>query len=403
MSNRSAVDTIAGYFYQFDHTILSLLKLADDGATVAVECIEDVDIDEADELTAVQCKYYAKTDYNHSVIKPAIMPMLTHFAGLRARGASAVKYRLWGHFGGGQQKLALPIDTDFLITHFLSYTKCKAARRHDTDLGLDDAALAQFLGLLVIDINASSSEDQFAEIIKLLQKQFNCSAFQAEYFYYNNALAVIRGLSTAADAANRTISRGDFLKRIDTSKVLFGEWFIARKGRSAYHRQLRREWFTELNVSPHERFFLIEIDPASYRRAELADLLSFISKKYSKLRRHETHPFCPYAYIHGVREGELRDLKADLRRGGFGFIDGHDYKGAEFDVESIQRQANHTNGIQLKFLNTLDDLATAIGAITRIRRIFEFHLREPYCELEHPSVGHTRIRIEQLADIKQII
>lgn len=403
MPNRSAVDTIAGYFYQFDHSILSLLKLADDDATVAIECIEDVDIGEADEVTAVQCKYYAKTEYNHSVIKPAIMPMLTHFAGLKANGGSLVRYRLWGHFGGGQQKLTQPIDTAFLVSNFLSYTKDKVARRHDTDLGLDDAALTEFLGLLLIDINASGFQDQFAEVIALLRKQFGCSAFQAEYFFYNNALAVIRSLSTAAYAADRTISRRDFLNRIDTSTVLFGEWFIALKGKRAYHAELRKEWFAEFNVSPHERFFLIEVEPSSYRRDELVDLLFSISKKYSKIRRQETHPFCPYVYIHGVDEGELRDLKADLSRGGFVFIDGHDFKGAELDVGSIQRQANHTNGIQLKFLNTLGDLAAAIVAITRIRRIYQFHLREPYCDLEHPSVGHIRIRIEQLADIKQII
>jgi hypothetical protein len=99
MSNRSAVDTIAGYFYQFDHSILSLIKLAEDDATVAIECIEDVDIGEADEVTAVQCKYYAKTEYNHSVIKPAIMPMVTHFAALKANGGNTVRYRLWGIIG----------------------------------------------------------------------------------------------------------------------------------------------------------------------------------------------------------------------------------------------------------------------------------------------------------------
>jgi len=403
MSTRSAVDTIAGYFYQFDHSILSLLQLADDDATVAIECIEDVDIDEADEVTAVQCKYYAKTEYNHSVIKPAIMPMLTHFSGLKASGGSLVRYRLWGHFGGGQQKLTQPIDIPFLVSNFLSYTKDKVAHRHDTDLGLDDAELAEFLGLLVIDINASSFEDQFTQIVALLRKQFSCSEFQAEYFFYNNALAVIRSLSTAADAAARTISRQDFLKRIDTSKVLFGEWFIALKGKKAYHAELRKEWFAEFNVSPHERFFLIEVEPASYSRAELADLLLFISKKYSKIRRQEPHPFCPYVYIHGVDEEQLRDLKADLRRGDFVFIDGYDFKGAEFDVSSIQRPANHANGIQLKFVNTLEELAAAIGVISKIRRIYEFYLTEPYCDLEHPSVGHTRIRIEQLTDIKQII
>lgn len=71
MNDRSAVDTIAGYFYQFDHSILSLMTLVDELDTVALECIEDIDVYTATDTTAIQCKFYAQTEYNHSVIKPA--------------------------------------------------------------------------------------------------------------------------------------------------------------------------------------------------------------------------------------------------------------------------------------------------------------------------------------------
>ena len=77
MSDRSAVDTIRGYFYQFDYSILSLLQLAEPDGSIAVECIEDVDIRTVTEDRAVQCKYYAGTEYNHSVIKLAVMAMLS--------------------------------------------------------------------------------------------------------------------------------------------------------------------------------------------------------------------------------------------------------------------------------------------------------------------------------------
>ncbi|QDV66877.1 hypothetical protein Poly24_05660 [Rosistilla carotiformis] len=79
MTDRSAVDTIRGYFYQFDLSILSVLQLTSPDDSVEIECTEDIDIRTATEVTATQCKYYAKTEYNHSEIKDAVKHMVSHF------------------------------------------------------------------------------------------------------------------------------------------------------------------------------------------------------------------------------------------------------------------------------------------------------------------------------------
>lgn len=56
-NDRTAIDTITGYYYQFDYYILQLLNCSGNDE-VCIEAIEDVDIRIADETTAVQCKYY---------------------------------------------------------------------------------------------------------------------------------------------------------------------------------------------------------------------------------------------------------------------------------------------------------------------------------------------------------
>lgn len=53
MTDRSAVNTIRGYFFQFDYSILKVLQLSNLDDSIAVECIEDVDIHTATEVTAV--------------------------------------------------------------------------------------------------------------------------------------------------------------------------------------------------------------------------------------------------------------------------------------------------------------------------------------------------------------
>ena len=45
MSKRSAEDTIKGYFYQFDYSISSILKLPNKKDLMTVEGVEDIDID----------------------------------------------------------------------------------------------------------------------------------------------------------------------------------------------------------------------------------------------------------------------------------------------------------------------------------------------------------------------
>ncbi|GIU18093.1 hypothetical protein TUM4261_38460 [Shewanella sp. c952] len=53
MSTREAIDTITGYFYQFDKTILELLQQEESNTLVCIEGIEDIDVVTADETSAI--------------------------------------------------------------------------------------------------------------------------------------------------------------------------------------------------------------------------------------------------------------------------------------------------------------------------------------------------------------
>lgn len=404
MTDRSAVDTIRGYFYQFDYSILKVLQMSNHDDSIAVECIEDVDIRTATEVTAVQCKYYSGTEYNHSVIKPAVICMLTHFKNIKDDGKPLVRYSLCGHYSAGQHKLTLPIDVPFLKQHFLTYSEKKVERRHHEELSLSDADLAEFLSVLDIDINAASFEDQFAQVVQELQAAYDCTSFTAEYFYYNNALALMRELTIQPLPANRTITKRVFLERSDSSSVLFNEWFVRKKGEKAHFAALREQYFSRLNLSPFERFFLIEVDPATLVRSDLKEVLHVLSKKWSKTtKRDGSSSFCPYVYLHRLPSEELVALKKELAAEEFGFIDGYDFYGADFNVKSITKRATHDNGIKLKVLNSITDLEAAVGATTRTREVYQFHLGKSYFDLENEAVKHVKIQLQKLTDIKSII
>jgi hypothetical protein len=403
MSDRSAVDPIKGYFYQFDMSIQSVLGLANDTDSISVECVEDIDLRTASDVTAIQCKYYAKTEYNHSVIKEAVKYMLSHFKEAKDGIKPKISYVIRGHYASGQEKLPVEFDVEFLKKHFLTYSTKKIERHHHSELGLTDADLEEFLALLTVDIRAQEFEKQFQSVIKQLQSTFKCSPFSAEFFYYNNALRVIKELSIGATPVARMITKKAFLGRVDTSSILFNEWFVLKRGKKQHLSSLRNEYFTDLNVSPFERFFLIEINCASYLRYELKELVFILAKKWSKASKYEPNPFCPYLFIQGIPESELRALKKELSDARFKFIDGYNYQGADFDVNSITEKANYSNGIKIKLLNSLSNLEETVNVIKKTRKIYQFHLGQSYFVFENPSIGHIKIQVEQLSDIKGVI
>jgi hypothetical protein len=403
MSDRSAVDTIRGYFYQFDLSIRSVLELADPGQSISIECIEDIDLKTATETTAIQCKYYAKTEYNHSVIKEAVMHMLRHFKEVKEGRKPKIFYVIRGYYASGHEKLNAAVDVDFIKANFLTYTKEGIKHHLNVELGLADYDLADFLKLIKIDIHALEFNKQFELIVGLLKETFNCSRFMAEFFYYNNALRVIKELSIRQDEADRVMTKERFIKEVDTSAILYNEWFVERKGRVAHLAALRREYFSHLNVSPFERFFLLQVNPVSYTRSELKEVALTISRKWSKLTRNEPNPCCPYLYIESIAPGELIALKGELIREGFKVIDGYDYLGASFNVHSIMQVATHANGVKLKIINSLDDLRAIIDTTSKAKEVYQFYLNSTYFEINNASLKQIKIQIEKISDVKGII
>lgn len=403
MTDRTAIDTIKGYFYQFDYAIAKLLEFGNDTDTIIVEGIEDVDINTATEETAIQCKYYAKTEYNHSVIAKPIRLMLDHYKEVTNGTKRRINYKLYGYFKSGQTKLTLPIDSTFLKDHFLTYTENKVKYYHHTKHSLTDTQLEDFISLLDIDISALEYQSQVSKISILLTKQFSCTPFEAEHFFYNNALKVIKDIAVEGNIAKRKISKSNFLQKIDLKRVLFNEWFVVYKGKAKLFTELRTQYFTGLNTSPFERFFIIELPTTNYVRAELKDLILTISRKWSKLSVREPSPFCPYIYLHNILPQELLELKKELYSEEVTFIDGFDFDGSEFNPKSISKSPNHNNSIKLKILNKFEHIDLTISEIIKTKEIYQFYNTKPFFDISYPNVKQVKIQFSLLTDIKKII
>ena len=401
--DRTATDTIRGYFYQFDYAIQRLLELKSDEDSITIEGVEDID-ESTDILeSAIQCKYYAKTEYNHSIIAKPVRLMLTHFKDVENDETSQVKYFLYGHFMAGHNKFPSIVDLSFLKEHLLTYTEKRIRKEHHTSLGLDDDQLRKFITLLNIDIHAKDYDSQQDYIIELLKSHFNCDLDEALWHYYPNAIRTVKNLATKEISENRKISKANFLIAINRKETLFNAWFIQLKGEEKYFKALKKKYFTQFNVSPAHRLFLIESKDGNRNSPLIKDVLRHISHKFSKLSKRAKPKFCPYVYLHSFPTKQLVQIKSDLISEGFRIIDGHDFLGSAFSVNSISKEPKTDTEIKLKIFNVLDDVKTSLEHIPGQIEVYQFYGTAPYLVNIKSSVKQAEIQLDKLEHLLQIV
>ena len=263
MSSRSAENTISGYYYQFDKSILEILSLPNEDDSIVIEGIEDIDVESANEKTAIQCKYHAKVEYNHSKIAKPIRLLLDHYKLVKDGAAEEINYFLYAHFKEGQEKLEneLPLTVEVLKEKFLTYKSGspKIEHKHHDDLGLTDNDLAKFIEKLEIEICAKNIQEQRKEVIEVIRKTFdNCSYPEAENYFYNNALKVVFDKAKESSEDKRRITKKEFCSEINKKAFLFNKWYAHLKGKNKYIEYIKRKLKSKnaLSTSKYKYLFI---------------------------------------------------------------------------------------------------------------------------------------------------
>lgn len=396
MTNRSAVVPIKGYFYQFDQTIVRLLE-GSKHLSVTVEGIEDIDLDDGSDSAFVQCKYYEGTEYNHSVIKEAVIHMLRHFHAAGCPNGQVFKYRLYGHYKSGQHKLVVPLTDDFLKANFLTYKQDNVEHKVYEELGITGPQLADFRSLLDIDVNALSYDGQQTKLLKLLESEISgCSVVDATVFYYPSAINVIQGLAIQADEAKRKITKERFLREVDRKEVVFSSWLREKFGADYYARLIRRKYFHSgsTKMLKASRFFVIDM-AGEYDVNKATQMLVRMAGFFSHKELDRTPPtdrFCPYVLLRGLTPAELLELKKSLWDQGVVFNDGYPFHGAEFSPEALAVDPTKEKLWRIKFVPGEDQLSPAIAAVAgSVIEVYDFYKAAPLDSAHMPKgkVAHA--------------
>ncbi|EDP95876.1 DUF87 domain-containing protein [Kordia algicida OT-1] len=333
MAKRSAESTIAGYYYQFDKTILEILNQIDNTNRVKIEGIEDIDIENLNgSMTFIQCKYHSKIQYDPSKIKEPIQALLQEYKKATDNGLENLKLVLYAHFKEGQEKLADKLDNkklkiselEFLKNSFLSgkrkdkKTKQKVSYSIHSELGLDDDFLKKFISNLEIDIDASDIDQQGKDVINLIKTNFNnCSNREAEY-YYNNALKIIFKLATKDSLEDRQITKKDFINSIDNKKFLFNKWYAHLRGKKQYLEYVKWKLKKERFLSSNKYKFLFIGKEFLTEKSDVSfeDLTKNIINEYFQIGKTFSTKSKVWTIVLECDETEFSEHKSNLNLNG---------------------------------------------------------------------------------------
>lgn len=394
MNNRQANDQIKGYFYQFDKTIVEILK-SEETSNIHIESIEDIDIENPNEYEAIQCKYYSKQEYNHSVIKPAIIFMFKHYLKNIDKN---LKYTIYANFKEGQDKLPQNLELSFFKKNFLEYTKYDIFHKVYEEENASDVQIQSFIDNLAIDIYADEYELQEKKIKKILKEELDCSDELVD-LYFIKAGSIIKELAIKESERDRVINKRQFLSMLTDVNIILDKWYLLKIGKEKYAKIIRKKYFSKQNISPYERFFILDCFNETNLH-NIKKMIMIISNKWSKLSKRTPDPFCPYIVLANIEANTIVELKGLLNTEDFRLIDGYDYYGAHFSVKSITQQPNYYNKIKIKIL-LIDELQTTMDAITKQKEIYQFYKVKPLFNNSTNSI--VNIKVDKLAEIEDIV
>lgn len=250
---RQADNTIKGYLYQFNKSLLEILK-ADDDSQITVEgVIEDIDIEyNTHHARTIQCKYHEEEKYLISSVAVPITEMVCHFCESTALGVD-VDYILYAYYKDNVTEVDVDEYIAFIektknkeiLTKFFhriyeindsnildianKVRKTETEKKRLTDYYSNNREILK----LKVDIRQFWNHFEYvkAEQFEIL-KESVITEFQktvdedtARSLYYPNALAYIAELSSNADISQRKINRNEFFEYLSNVKsVMITRW-----------------------------------------------------------------------------------------------------------------------------------------------------------------------------------
>lgn len=376
--NRDASATIQGFLYQFDATILSILRLPAAGS-LTVEGIEDFDVFNKNMSELFQCKYYEATRLTQATIRDAILPMLKGFLQLHSKERATRRFHLYGHFkrSSPTEKTLSGDEIKKLLVRKKRATRAKTPHMDviniQKEIGATDQDLLEFSNQLTIHITEGYNNHR-RKVIEALRTCCRTTLLEAEDFLYPSARTIISNTAAKRDLAARQLTKSVFISHITPSRALYNAWSLREHGEKTYCTSLRSNYFSQRNIDATHRIFIIDSTLAT-GNDELLSICHTLRRKWSShcsRRKPDAERYAPFIFFKGLPSTRLIALKKLLQDDGVRFVDGYSFLGSTFNADQLCIQQTYSNQVALRIITTAEDFADTIANIKGHRLIYDF-------------------------------
>jgi len=281
---RSADYTIQGFLYQFNKTLLELLKSPTDAVVTAEGIIEDIEIAGPDITKAIQCKYHEtqQTFSISSIYKPLLQMMENYLLNTNGK----VSYLLFAHFPNidsitvTAKNLEDALDTSNKSLKTL-------AKRLNGRVNVND-----FLQNFNVEVGPTFSELVAEACAKLETCGFG--SIDVETLVYPNAIQVIADLSVQHDAKKRKITKQQLLTKLQKIKVTaITQWTLALQTKKKILQTRRQQLKVNLTKNARSRYFVMRSECLTDFDSQVVLFIKGYLDKYHKKIAHISTPiFC---------------------------------------------------------------------------------------------------------------
>ena len=326
---RQANSTIKGYSYQFNKSILEILKAGEADEIVLEGVIEDIDIQSPTSITTIQCKYHEDKKYQISNVAAPLLEMLCHYCECAYLGKS-VSYILYAYYADNVDSVDMAdfvkflestTDKDILSKYFHRiYTisnpvilaianKVKKSSAEKEQLLNHYKTNRKSLSLRVnikdfwdnfTYVKAEQFDELQAKVIQELEEIADHDT--ATSLFYPNAFSHIAFLSSKVDSSDRTITKREFIDFLQNQKsVLLNRWTIGALDREQLLKSKKAYLSTAFASNPDVRAFVFS---DTFLDGVGNNIIAFIHEylnKYFKKRKLQKPPI----FIFGSRNSTL--------------------------------------------------------------------------------------------------
>jgi len=400
MPERTAVATIKGYLYQFDDTIIRILRCSP-RQSVLIEGIEDVDIESGNTCEAIQCKYLPSRKFSLASIRDAVLPMLSDYLDRIRQSRQEINYRLYAYFSEitpGEIQLDLQSIKQCLIKKKQDGTVIN----YQDDNHASDDDLERFLNFLSIEI-ATEYNCHKNKVFEIIKREYSCADAEIE-FYYNNALSLVAQMASESEETNRRITKRKFLTKTKTKQILYSIWRLQEVGKAVYCKEMHRQHFSIRHKPAYARIFIIELEGNESQttiKEAILKLRSNWSSHEKSNRKPQEERHAPYILLNGIGAPQLIELKNELYREEFKFTDGFAFAGASFNVDELNTPQTFGNKLSLRFINEASLIPEIITSLSKTKEIYQFYRTKPIMIAD--DIKNIQIKIEDITYVKSII